>query len=200
MRRLFLPVLLCIPSVAAAAPDTCEVSATGDLAFSGQGKGDDGSVASDYWMSDDEISTAIRGLTGLGSKMSDAERDAKVAEQMKADPRFQILLLNCQTPEVSLTFGPAKGSKYKDVPMRAGKYAIGRGVTAKPGDMNVLVIAKADAQKGLWRAQSGEVRIAAWDKRHIAGDFEIKAAAGKRAATLKGKFDLPCRNGKLCEK
>lgn len=205
-RAAFLTILILLLASTARAADECEITATGDLSFTAKGSGNMGSVGTDYWLTDDEMKMALGALVGIagGSKLSDAEKAQKLDEAMKKDPRFMLLLLNCKTDDATLTIGPAKDTKYKDVPMKPGSYKFAPTMKAKPGDMTVLSNIKVD--KGLWAAQDGKLDITAWDKKHIAGAFEIQIAKrdfgggpGKKA-TLKGSFDFPCRAGKVCEK
>jgi hypothetical protein len=203
---LTLVLVLLAPSLAAAAPPgSCEIKATGGLTFESKGAGNAGSFGSDYWLTDDELKMGLRAIAGIGKKMTDEEKAKKVDEQMKADPRFMLFLLNCQTEAATVNFGPSRGSKYKDVPMAARSYTIaGKGSPAKPGEMQVMVNIKDG--KGFWRAQAGgKLEVTAFDKKHIAGTFEIplREGLGKEGGTeakLTGRFDFPCATSKSCEK
>lgn len=201
---LALLITIAAPTAALAAPpESCEVKATGALTFESKGAATAGSFGSDYWLTDDELRTALKTVAGIGSKMSDEEKAKKVEEGMKSDPRFMLFLLNCQTEKANISFGPSSQSKYKDVPMKAKTYVLGKG-GGKPGEMQVLLSVKGD--NGFWRVQpGGKLDITAFDKKHIAGTFEFtaKEGMGKEAgkeAQFSGSFDFPCKASKSCEK
>jgi hypothetical protein len=194
-------LMLGSPTLAVAAPDECQITATGDLTFSTSQKGHLGSVGTDYWMTEDELKMGLRAMVATlgGKKLSDTEKDAKVDEAMKKDPRFLILLLNCETKDASVAFGPARDTKYKHLPMKPGKYTVNNGMKARPGEISALLNIKADS--GSWTPEpGGTFEITAWDKKHIAGTFELGVKTKDRKAQLKGSFDFPCRAGQACER
>lgn len=206
MSRALLGLLLAVtPAVALAAPpESCEVKATGGLTIDARGPARASSFGSDYWLTEDELRQGLKVMAGIGKKMTDEERDKKVAEAMKGDPRFMLFLLNCETDAVTISFGPSSSSKYADVPMKAKSYPIAQALKSKPGEMQVLLNVKND--KGFWRAvPGGKLEITAFDKKHVAGSFEFTAREGMAKdggaeAKFTGSFDFPCKSSKICEK
>jgi hypothetical protein len=91
------------------------------------------------------------------------------------------LLINCgKSPQLSLS--AASDAKETDVPMAPKTYPID--TTNKPGTFTAM---GAD----FTGAESGELAITAWDKKHLAGTFKL-VAKGK---TYAGSFDLKCPYG-----
>jgi hypothetical protein len=197
-------LLTAAPLAAGAAPETCEVKASGALTLDAKGPARASSFGSDYWLTDDELRSGLRVMAGIGKKLTDAEKDKEVEKAMKGDPRFMLFLLNCETDAVTISFGPSSSSRYADVPMKPKTYTLGGGMNAKPGEMQVLLNVKSN--KGFWRAlPGGKLDVTAFDKKHIAGTFEFTAREGMGKdqgpeARFTGSFDLPCKTSKACEK
>src|SRR4051812_37476204 len=92
-------VTLLLTGHLAAADNHCEITVTGDSSSSikadlpqAASHGKLGAIT-DYWLSDAEIRTGLGAFTGLDSKASKADKQRKVDEQMKQDPRFMLFLL-----------------------------------------------------------------------------------------------------------
>lgn len=204
MKGVLVALLLVVTPALASPPDSCEVKATGGLTVSASGPARASSFGSDHWLTDDELKQGLKVMAGIGKKMTDEEKDKKVTEAMKGDPRFMLFLLNCETEAVTISFGPSSSAKYADVPMKAKSYPIAQGLKARPGEMQVLLNVKSN--KGFWRAvPGGKLEITAFDRKHIAGSFEFTAKEGMAKdagaeARFTGSFDFPCKSSRSCEK
>jgi hypothetical protein len=166
-------------------PGTCEVKVTGDLTVDYKGQGGSSAVGSDYWLTDDEIRSAVSVLSGLGNNASDAEKKKAVDAAMKADPRLYLLILNCISgsgdAKNSLSLLPSGSSKYADVPFKPGQYTIPKGGLLggadKPGEFSVLVSLGKDAYQV---SEDGKLNITKFDKTGIAGSFSFRSTAAQR--------------------
>ncbi len=189
----------------------CEVKITGDKevsvksAYSASGSG----AGADYWTSDDELRAALLALAKAG--ISDADAKKKVDEEMKKDPRFFLLIVNCVAPkpdDVSISFLPGGESKYADVPFGPKKYTLpasgALGGDTKPGEFSVL-FGIGDHFFGV--SEPGELNITKFDSSGIAGTFKFSARESAFLADgtplsvkVEGKFDYPCLGGSKCKK
>jgi len=181
---------------------SCSVKLTGDVSGDFKGTGDSGSVGTDYWLTDDELRQALTFL----QQGSDAEKKKKVDEEMAKDPRFFLLILNCEADKVSISLLPSGDSKYKDLPFKkAGEYPIPAGGplggAAKPGEFNVLVTIDDNPYQV---TQAGSLKISKFDETGIAGTFqfgvqEAFSEGTAKKAQVSGQFSYPCRGGKVCK-
>ena len=192
----------------------CEVKVTGDTeisvksAYSAGGSG----AGADYWTSDDELRAALLALAKAGNAgISDADAKKKVDEEMRKDPRFFLLIVNCVAPEpedVSISFLPGGESKYADVPFGPKKYTLPPGGTlggdTKPGEFSVLFVI---GDRFFDLAEPGELNITKFDASGIAGTFKFTAKESEFLATgtpwkvkVEGSFDYPCLGGSKCKK
>ena len=185
---------------------------TGDLTVNFKGQGGPIAVGSDYWMTDSEMRTAVAMLTGVGSNLSNSEKQKAIDDAMKKDPRLYVLLLNCISgsgdSKDSLSFMPSSTSKYADIPFKAGQYPLPAGGllggAEKPGEFSVLLSLGSDAYQV---SQAGQLNITKFDKTGITGTFKFGAEQGfaaqgsqPRKITVQGKFDFPCSGGGNCSK
>jgi len=193
-------------------PGSCQVDVTGDVTVSYKGQGGASAVGSDYWLTDDEIRSAVSMVTGLGSKASDAEKKKAVDEAMQKDPRLYLLILNCVSGSGAgknlLSLMPSSDSKYADVPFKPGQYTIPSGGllggAAKPGEFSVLFALGDDSYRV---TQDGKLNITKFDKSGIAGTFNFTAEQGftdqgakAKKISVSGQFDFPCAGGGNCKK
>ncbi|MBA3465404.1 MAG: hypothetical protein H0T46_36065 [Deltaproteobacteria bacterium] len=180
------------------ADDRCEVTVEGDIKDQGFGRGGPSAAGTDYWMSEEELRKGLEVMAGaFGDKKRDIDAD------MKADPRIYTLILNCQTPRTKISFLPAGGTKYADVPFGPKKYKIvASSSDAAPGAMQTLVTFEKD--KGVWGVDGvGELDVVKFDKTGIAGTFAYNMierqfgtpTAPPRKAKITGKFAFKCSLG-----
>ena len=180
----------------------CKIDITGDVTASAapvrraltDGKV---SVGTDHWLSDDEMRTALRAMAGIGGDKN-VDRDAKVAEGMKQDPRLFALIMNCGDEVVSASFMPGQGSKYADIPKAPKKYVVTRG--AKAGEFNVML----SASDGHFTVKSpGTLDITRFDSSRMEGTFAFDAEerfGSKRNIKVAGSFQFDCAGSQSCGK
>ncbi len=201
------------PAVAAAVAvgkpaGTCEVTVTGDYALTytaiatkGPPPNGNAMAASDYWMSDDELRQGLKMMNNVfdGKKLSEAEIEKKTDEDMKKDPRFYVLLLNCgNDADGSVTLGAS--GKYADVPYKAAKYVIAQG-SVKPGEFSAMTNVRKPEHQSFSVAEPGEIVLTKFDATGIAGTFSYKAQTfdKSKSVTVNGKFDYPCSGNSICK-
>jgi hypothetical protein len=160
----------------------CDVQVKGAVTVADHGSGGPAAIGTDYWMTE---ATIRRGLGAL-------EKDpAKVDEQMKKDPRFVTLVLNCRGQHVQLSFMPGNDSKYADVPFGPKKYAIASDADAKPGEMIAILLVDHHG----YHVTGGTVDVTRFDGGGLDATFEIPAEArAKDGGTIDvtGAIHLPC--------
>ena len=156
-------------------------------------------AAADYWQTDDQLRSALKTLSGLDSKKSKDAIEAEVDADMKKDPKFMLLLINCGAEGGSLNFGPGNGSKYADVPFKPGKYSItGK---AKAGEIGVMVNLRPPGKHQSFSvSEPGTLDISKFDLTGLTGTFSFKAKSfdDKQTVEIKGSFDYPC-TGAACK-
>ena len=184
----------------------CEVTVTGDVETSWEADGGADAVGSDYWLSDDELRTALEFLaSGSGD-----EKKKEVDEAMKADPRFFILLVNCipdDETKGSLTLSPSSEAKYGDIPFKPGDYVIAQGgVFGSAEDPKEFSVLLSTDEESVWKvSEDGTLKITKWDNSGLKGNFSFKAeeafAAGAtpKKISVSGSFDFPCAGGEKCK-
>jgi hypothetical protein len=192
------------PSATSSAPKgtpagKCSFAVTGDVALNVEalatksppnGKA---MATADYWQTDEQLRSALHVLAGLDSKKSKDAVDAEVDTEMKRDPKFMLLLINCGAEAGSLNFGPGKDSKYADVPFKPGKYPITS--DAKAGEISAMINLRPPGKHQSFRlSEPGTLDITKFDLTGITGTFTFKAKSfdGKQAIEVKGSFDYPC--------
>src|SRR3954463_16410565 len=125
-----LGILIFLSRAAAADTNHCELAVSGEATASIKadvsGEVAQGKLAAvtDYWMSDAQLRSALSVTEGLGSTATPAERQRKVEEAMKKDPRFTLLIINCLTDDGGLVLGASSPSKYASVPLKPASYPI----------------------------------------------------------------------------
>jgi len=177
----------------------CSFTTTGDMAVTVEaistksppnGKA---MATTDYWQTEDQLREALHVLAGLDSKKSKDQVDAEVETNMKRDPRFMLLLINCGSEAGSINFGPGKNSKYADVPFKAGKYALTG--DAKAGEIGAMINLRPPGKHQSFRiSEPGELDLTKFDLTGLTGTFTFKAKSfdGKQAVEVRGSFDYPC--------
>ncbi len=164
---------------------SCDVKISGDQSLDFKGLGGPSAAGSDYWfLTDSELSGATK-------------------------PTFFILILNCVSGQGasknSLSFLPAMGTTYTDLPFKPGVYNIPAGgvlgADGKPGDIAVLL---ALGKTTFAVSGAGKLTITRFDKTGIAGTFQFKAqetaTATPRNISVEGAFDFRCSGGPNCTK
>jgi hypothetical protein len=199
------------PPPASGPQDRCEVRVTGDVTFSFAGshpRGERGLAAgkigatTDYWMSDGEIRMGLAALAGF-SKKSQHDIADEVDAEMKRDPRFMLLLVNCSVEgQGFFNVSPANGSRYEDVPFKPGRYALVTNQDVKPGEFRVMLsIQPGGKHEGFSVSEPGTIELTRFDETGIAGTFSFnaKSYAGK-AVAVTGSFDYGCLGGAHCRR
>jgi hypothetical protein len=179
----------------------CKIDVTGDVTASAEsvrhGLTDAKvSFGSDHWMTDDELKTAMRVMVNMGDEGGD--KDAKVAEAMKKDPRLFLFILNCGAEKLSLSLIPGNDSKYADVPKAPKKYVITS--DAKAGEFNVM-LQVGDAYFGV--KSPGTLDITRFDSSKLEGTFAFDGEerfGSKRSVKVAGSFAFDCVGSQSCGK
>jgi len=210
--RPIAPVLLiamAMPAVAASEPNHCEIAVTGEttvrIAAEAPRDGSHGKLAAstDYWLSDGQLRMALETMQSLGGKLSPTEKQRKVDEGMKKDPRFMVLLINCLSDEGGAILSPTSGSRYAHVPMKAGSYAIVPSGRTRPGEFTAMFhLATRGKRESYSVAEPGRLVVTRFDRKGITGTFSFKAEqrgkAGKKV-DVNGSFSYAC-TGEACQK
>jgi hypothetical protein len=189
-------------------------------------------VSTDYWLTDKEMRQALSAMTGafdsVGAALkkkgtattkadvedaakagatgpSNADRERKVDEAMKKDPRLFLLMMSCGNESVRLVFTPASGSKYANIPFKPGHYKILPGAAAKPGDLAVMPRVKdGDALKLYTLAGPGELTLSRFDAHAAVGTFTFPAKSratggAEKKITVAGSFSYFCKGSASCK-
>ena len=180
----------------------CKIDVTGDLTASAEAvrrTANDTKVSfgTDYWLSDDELKTAMRVMVGLGDDKG-VDKDAKVAEAMKKDPRLFVFIMNCGAGDVSLSVLPGKDSRYADIPREPKKYVVTKG--AKAGQFSAI-LSVGDAYFSV--KEQGALEVTRFDSSRLEGTFAFDAEEGhgkKRTVKVAGTFAFDCVGGESCGK
>lgn len=179
----------------------CKVDVTGDVTASAEGVRQgltDGKVSfgSDHWMTEDELKTALRVMAGLGDEKVDKE--AKVAEGMKRDPRLFVFIMNCGNDKVSVSFLPGNDSKYADIPRGPKKYPITQ--QAKAGEFNVMLLV---GESNFAVKNQGTLDVTRFDSSRLEGTFTFDAEerfGSNRNIKVTGSFEFDCVGSQSCGK
>jgi hypothetical protein len=159
-------------------------------------------AGTEYWMTDDDVRSALKTMAGVMSKKSDDEIATEVEADMKKDPRLMLLLVNCSNDDAHINFGPTETSHYADVPFGPKKYAL-VGKDAKAGEFTGMFgFTPPGGQRQSYSIDGpGTFDITKFDKTGIAGTFHFAATTfkGDKHVTVDGKFDYGCR-GSVCAK
>jgi hypothetical protein len=179
----------------------CKIDVTGDMTASVapvRHAATDAKInfATDHWLSEDELKTALRVIAGLGDDKGD--REAKVAEAMKKDPRLFVFIMNCGEKDVSMSVFAGNGSRYADIPRQPKKYVVTEG--AKAGELSVL-LSVGDAH---FRVKTpGTLEVTRFDSSRLEGTFAFDAEerlGSKRNIKVTGSFEFDCAGSESCGK
>jgi len=201
MRPHPVAIALLLAARLAAADNHCELTVSGDATATITGDAPDLrqgklTAATDYWMSESQLRSALSTIEGLGKKLSKAEQDRKVDETLKKDPRFMLLMINCLTDEGGLIISASQGSRYASVPFKPATYPIVPTGKAKAGDFIAMVHLKPDGKRELYSITApGKLVLSQFDTKGIAGTFTFKAdSRGKtpKHVTFNGAFHNAC--------
>lgn len=191
-----LMVFVFVAVFAGVAHAECEVSVDGEVKATGKSKGGGArEFNSDYWYTPDELDKAVESMANVfGGDVKD--KDKKIAEAKKKDPKIMTFIFNCIPEGEALKFMFVPNGKYKDVPFGPKKYTLAN-LLAKPGQVAVLIEVKNED----YALESGTLDVTAFDEKRFAGTFELKAKSKTGQITAKGKFDHPCDlPTKFCKK
>ena len=204
-----LSILMAMPAVAASEPNHCEIAVTGDstvrIAADAPRDATQGKLAAstDYWLSDAQLRMALATMQSIDNKLTPAEKQRKVDEGMKKDPRFMVLLISCLSDEGGVIFSPASGSKYAHVPMKAGSYSIAASGRTRPGEFTAMFhIATRGKRESYTVAEPGKLVVPRFDRKGITGTFSFKAeqrGKGSKKVDVNGSFNYVC-TGEACQK
>jgi hypothetical protein len=180
----------------------CKIDVTGDITASAvtvRRSVTDSKVgfATDHWLSDDELRTGLRVMIGLGDDKG-VDKEAKVAEAMKQDPRLFVFLMNCGGDDVTMSVLPGKDSRYADIPRAPKKYVVTKGAGA--GQMGVMLSVR-DAHFGV--KAPGTLEVTRFDSSRIEGTFAFEAEeryGEKRNVKVAGSFEFDCVGSQSCGK
>jgi hypothetical protein len=180
----------------------CKIDVTGDVTASKQlvrhaVTDTKVSVGTDYWMSDDELKTALRVMIGLGDDKG-VDKDAKVAEAMKQDPRLFLFIMSCGDGDVTMSVLPGKDSRYADIPRAPKKYVVTR--DAGPGQLDVM-LSVGDGHFGV--KAPGTLEVTRFDSSRIEGTFAFEGDeryGKKRSIKVAGSFEFDCVGSQSCGK
>lgn len=204
-----LGILIVLGRAAAADSNHCEIAVSGEATASIKadvsGEVSQGKLAAvtDYWMSDAELRSALGITESVGSKETPAEKQRKVEEAMKKDPRFMLLVINCLTDDGGLVLGASPPSKYASVPLKAASYPIVADGTRGGEFVPMFHTGGGAARRVSYRlTEPGKLTLTQFDRKAIAGTFTFKAESrGKdtKRVTVTGSFRYRCR-GEACQK
>jgi hypothetical protein len=197
-------------SPAAADTNHCEITVTGDATAAikadaprdvKQGKL---TASTDYWLSEAQLHMAVETMQSLGKKQSPADKQRKLDEAMKKDPRFMLLLINCLSDDGGLILSASEASKYADMPMKPASYAIVPTDHPKAGELTAMFHLGGGAAKRETYVVTapGKLTLTQFDRKAIAGTFTFKAEQrGKppKHITVTGSFNYRC-SGDACQK
>lgn len=195
---------------AAAETNHCEISVSGDAnttikadvpATTTQGNV---AASTDYWFSDAQLRMALSALQGIGKKLTPAEKERKVEEAMKKDPRLMLLLVNCLTDEGGVILATSRGSKYADVPLKPASYTIAAERKSKAGEFTVMFHLSPGGKRESYSVKEpGKLALTRFDKKGVAGTFRFNAeqqfSKPPRSVAVTGSFKYHCL-GEACQK
>lgn len=180
----------------------CKIEVTGDVTASAEPvrrapTDSKVSIGTDHWLSDDEIRTALRVMAGLGDDKG-VDKEAKVAEGMKNDPRLFVFIMSCSDDKVTLSVIAGKESRYADIPKAPKKYVVTS--NAKAGEMSVMLTV-GDAYFAV--KTPGTLEVTRFDSSRIEGTFAFEAEeryGKKRSVKAAGSFEFDCVGSQSCGK
>jgi hypothetical protein len=180
----------------------CKIEVTGDVTASAEPvrhavTDTKVTFGTDYWLSDDELETALRVMAGLGDDKG-VDKDAKVAEAMKQDPRLFVFIMSCGDDDVTMSVFPGQDSRYADIPRAPKKYVVTR--DAKAGELSVM-LSVGDGHFGV--KAPGTLEVTRFDSSRIEGTFAFEAEeryGKKRSVKVGGSFEFDCVGSKSCSK
>ncbi len=197
------------PSAAGAAPAAsgkdlgrCKIEVTGDVTASAEPvrhAATDTKVTfgTDYWLTDDELKTALRVMIGIGADKG-VDKDAKVAEAMKQDPRLFVFIMSCGDDDVTMSVLPGNDSRYADIPRAPKKYVVTR--DARAGEL-IVMLSVGDGHFGV--KGPGTLEVTRFDSSRIEGTFAFEADerhGKKRSVKVAGSFEFDCVGSESCGK
>jgi hypothetical protein len=202
-------VLTIVMLTASAAAETnhCEISVTGDTnaTIKADAPASTGKLgaSTDYWLTEAQLRMALSALQGIGKKLTREEKQRKVDEAMKKDPRFMLLIINCMTDEGGVMFSAASNSKYADVPLKPASYAVVPNRKARPGELTTMFhLVRGGKHESYSVSEPGKLSLTQFDRKGIAGTFSFKAEQRGKVpgrVTVTGTFKYHCL-GEGCQK
>jgi hypothetical protein len=181
-----------------ASQGSCEVTVEGDVQATAKTGGGGAAVGTDYWYTPEGLDSAIERMVQM-IESDKSKWTAAIADAKKNDPKITVLVINCLSDRIKLSFMPNK-AKYADVPFGPGKYRLNEREPKPNGFWSPLSIDGTSYQ--LPSGVTGTLEITRFDASGIAGTFERPGEAVDRdtkavkKVTVKGKFDFTCPNEK----
>ena len=184
--------------------DRCEVHVTGSQTVDIVGTAARGrpntkvSAGTEYWMSDEELRSALGTFARLGGdKLSKEAVERKIDEGMKKDPRLWLLIVNCKSDDGFLNLSASNSSKSSDVPFGPRTYVIAS--DPKAGEFGAMFMIERGKHTSYHLAAPGKLEITKFDASGIAGTFSFEAeASDKSRVTVQGSLDFGC-SGRKCK-
>ncbi|MGE0228650.1 MAG: hypothetical protein AB7I38_08655 [Dehalococcoidia bacterium] len=169
---------------------TCEATVSGGVTATMRSGGDQGAVASEYWLTEEEVLQAARQLN-----------EDPVAAQAKlaaGEFVFYPLVLNCGDSRTGIVFLPS-ATTHEQFPFGPGSYsiaAIAGGTRPPDGEVGASVTLSGTT----YRATGGRFEVTRFDHELFAGTFrfdveEQRVTANPRRATIEGHFEMKCTGG-----
>ncbi|MEZ4553402.1 MAG: hypothetical protein R3B59_05785 [Dehalococcoidia bacterium] len=169
---------------------SCEATVSGGVTATIRSGGDQGAVASEYWLTEAEVLQAARQLN----------EDPVAAEAKLAAGEFVFypLVLNCGDSRTGVVFLPS-ATTHEQFPFGPGSYgiaAIAGGTRPPDGEVGASVTLNGTA----YRAAGGTFEVTRFDYEVFAGAFrfdveEQRVTAEPRRATIEGHFEMKCTGG-----
>ena len=198
---------------AAETTNHCELTTTGDTTVSIKANAPSSAArakhkarlnaTTDYWMTDAELRAALAALANPDVRASPADKQRKLDEAMKKDPRLMVLTISCMTEDGGVIFMAPDSAKYADVPFKRGSYSFAAMLGGKGGQLNAMFSLSSDKAHESYAVQGlGKLVLTQFDKKGIAGTFTFKAESRDnppKHITVNGKFSYACIGG-ACKK
>ncbi|MEX2081777.1 MAG: hypothetical protein WEC33_09195 [Dehalococcoidia bacterium] len=185
----------------------CNVTVSGDIETTFVAPGGAAALGTDYWLSEDQLRSALEFLYEFEGGLSEDEQEAEVDRLVEEFPGDEVLvyifLMNCDEPDGENYIGlfPGPDATYADVPFGPATYTIAAGglfgADAGPDEFGALITIQDEdgEQVSFAVSEPGTLMIEEWDDDHVAGTFtfraeEVLADAEPREIEVTGNFDL----------
>lgn len=186
------------PTPQAIARTVCAIQVTGDTTASWVTPGGSrASTTTDYWLSDQEIRTALE-VTARALGSADPAALARTVDQaLHKDPRLVLLMVTCGSEQGSLVISASPHARYADVPFAPKRYAIRSQRDAAPGELVALFSLQGGGPR--YAIDRGMLDLTRFDATGLAGTLAmtLTSAEGK-TIEVTGTLDYPCAGQGAC--